>query len=132
MRTMKRTRRFVLALAVLLLWAMALPVLAASDDNSLSALNVHNGTVTPDFAYNIWEYEVTVEPGTTELLLEPTTSDANASITSITGTVLQDGKATVFINTMSESGSPMTYTLYVSEGGDAAKGDGGSPDRAPD
>lgn len=52
MRTMKRTRRFVLALAVLLLWAMALPVLAASDDNSLSALNVHNGTVTPDFAYN--------------------------------------------------------------------------------
>lgn len=120
MRTMKRTRRFVLALAALLLWAMALPVLAASDDNSLSALNVHNGTVTPDFAYNIWEYEVTVEPGTTELLLEPTTSDANASITSITGTVLQDGKATVFINTMSESGSPMTYTLYVSEGGDAA------------
>lgn len=121
MRTIKRTRRFVPVLAALLLWIMALPVLAASDDNSLSALNVHNGTVTPDFAYNIWEYEVTVEPGTKELLLEPTTSDANASITSITGTVLQDGKATVFINTVSESGSPMTYTLYVREGGDAAK-----------
>ena len=121
MRTMKRTRRFVLALAALLLFAMALPVLAASDDNSLSALNVHNGTVTPDFAYNIWEYEVTVEPGTTELLLEPTTSDPNATITSITGTVLQDGKATVLINTMSESGTPMSYTLYVRESGEAAK-----------
>jgi hypothetical protein len=94
-------------------------VLAASDDNSLSSLNIHNGKLERDFEYDIWEYNVTVDPGTTELLLEPTTSDANASITSITGTVLEDGEATVLINTLSESGIPMTYTLHVKESGEA-------------
>lgn len=109
-----------LVLVLMLAVCMCMPVLAASDDNSLSALNIHNGTLSQDFQYDVWEYNVTVEPGTTELLLEPTTSDANASITSITGTVLEGGKATVQINVMSESGNSFTYVLHVTESGESA------------
>ncbi len=115
MKAIKKTWKVSLLLAMMLVWSLCMPVMAASDDNSLSALNIHNGTLSRDFSYDVWEYDVTVEPGTTELLLEPTTSDPNASVTSITGTVLQDGKATVMVNTVSESGVPMTYTLYVKE-----------------
>lgn len=116
----KKTWKLSPALVLLLVFSLCMPVLAASDDNSLSALNIHNGTLSRDFQYDIWEYDVTVEPGTTELLLEPTTSDPNASVTSITGTVLVDGEATVLVNTVSESGIPMTYTLHVRESGEAA------------
>jgi outer membrane biosynthesis protein TonB len=116
----KKNWKFSLALVLMLAFSLCMPVLAASDDNSLSALNIHNGTLSRDFRYDIWEYDVTVEPGTTELLLEPSTSDPNASVTSITGTVLVDGEATVLINTISESGIPMTYTLHVKESGEAA------------
>lgn len=120
MNTRKRPWRSVIFAALLLFLSLCMPVMAASDDNSLSSLNIHNGTLSRDFRYDIWEYDVTVEPGTYELLLEPTTSNPNASITSITGTVLEDGKATVLINTMSESGIPMTYTLHVTEDGAGA------------
>lgn len=119
MKVRKKSWRFAPLLALVLIMSLCLPVLAASDDNSLSSLNIHNGTLSRDFRYDIWEYDVTVEPGTTELFLEPQTSDPNASVTSITGTVLQDGEATVLINTISESGVPMTYTLYVKESGES-------------
>lgn len=120
MNTRKRPWRSAILAALLLFLSLCMPAMAASDDNSLSSLNIHNGTLSRDFRYDIWEYDVTVEPGTYELLLEPTTSNPNASITSITGTVLEDGKATVLINTMSESGIPMTYTLHVTEDGAGA------------
>lgn len=103
-------------------WMFAVTAVASglSDDNSLSDLGLHNGTAEPEFVYSTWEYDVTVEPGTQELYLEPVTSNPNATITSITGTVLQDGQATVLINVESESGIPMTYTLHVTEGEGAA------------
>ena len=119
MKIRKKGWKLGIVLALMLVFSMCMPVLAASDDNSLSSLNIHNGTLSRDFQYDIWEYDVTVDPGTTELLLEPTTSDANASITSITGTVLQEGKATVQINVMSESGNSFTYVLHVTESGEA-------------
>lgn len=118
MKTRRKSWKSGIVLALMLVFSMCMPVLAASDDNSLSSLNLHNGTLSRDFQYDIWEYDVTVDPGTTELLLEPTTSDPNASVTSITGTVLENGEATVLINTVSESGVPMTYTLHVTESGD--------------
>ena len=120
MNIMKRNLKISFILGALLVWIMSMPVQASSSDNSLSALNVQNGVVTPDFVYSTWEYQVTVEPGTVELYLDPTLSNANASIVSITGTVLENGEATVLINTMSENGSPMTYTLYVLEDATAA------------
>lgn len=113
MNTIKKTWKLSLTAALVFLWAMCLPVLASPDDNSLAALNVSNGTVTPDFVYSTWEYDVVVEPGTTALELDPVTSDPNASVTGINGNELVDGEATVLVNTISESGIPMTYTLNV-------------------
>ena len=123
MRAVRRTWKLSLLLTMVWVCMTCLPVMASglSDDNSLSSLGVHNGTVEPEFEYSTWEYNVTVEPGTEELLLEPVTSDSNATITSITGTVLEDGKATVMINLTSESGIAMTYTLHVTESGAASE-----------
>ena len=122
MKRVKRTWKFSIAAAFILTWMFAVTAVASglSDDNSLSDLGLHNGTAEPEFVYSTWEYDVTVEPGTQELYLEPVTSNPNATITSITGTVLQDGQATVLINVESESGIPMTYTLHVTEGEGAA------------
>lgn len=123
MEKVKRTWKLGLLTAVVFAFMVYLPVMASglSDDNSLSALNVHNGTVEPEFSYSTWEYNVTVEPGTEELYLDPETSHAGAQVTSVTGTVLQNGEATVMINTASESGIPMTYTLHVTESGAASE-----------
>lgn len=118
MNRARKTWKFSIAAVLMLTWMFAVTAFASglSDDNSLSSLGLHNGTAQQEFVYSTWEYDVVVEPGTTELLLEPTTSNPNATITSITGTVLQDGQATVLINVESESGIPMTYTLHVTEG----------------
>jgi len=123
MEKVKRTWKLSLLLVTVLVYTMCLPAAASglSDDNSLSSLNVHNGTVEQEFSYSKWEYDVTVEPGTEELYLDPETSDSNAQITSITGTVLVDGEATVLINTVSESGNAMTYTLHVTDSGAASE-----------
>lgn len=125
MKEARRTWKFSIAAVLMLTWMFAVTALASglSDDNSLSSLGLHNGTAQQEFVYSTWEYDVVVEPGTTELLLEPTTSNPNATITSITGTVLQEGKATVLINIESESGIPMTYTLHVTEGEGAGAGE---------
>ncbi|MEY8426833.1 hypothetical protein AALA00_03745 [Lachnospiraceae bacterium 46-15] len=117
MKARKNFRRAGAVLALLMFFCLSMSVLASSDDNSLSALNIHNGTLSRDFEYNILEYDVTVEPGTAELYLEPSTSNPGATIDSITGTVLEGGKATVLITVSSQSGIPVTYTLHVTESG---------------
>lgn len=117
MKARKNFRRAGAVLALLIFFCLSMSVLASSDDNSLSALNIHNGTLSRDFEYNILEYDVTVDPGTAELYLEPSTSNPAATIDSITGTVLEGGKATVLITVSSQSGIPVTYTLHVTESG---------------
>lgn len=125
MKKAKRIWKLSIAAVMVMTWMFAMTTLASglSDDNSLSDLGLHNGTLQGEFVYSTWEYDVVVEPGTTELLLEPVTSNINATITSITGTVLENGQATVLINVESESGNPMTYTLHVTEGEGAAAGE---------
>lgn len=129
MKARKNFRRAGAVLALLLFFCLSMSVLASSDDNSLSALNIHNGTLSRDFEYNILEYDVTVEPGTAELYLEPSTSNPAATIDSITGTVLEGGKATVLITVSSQSGIPVTYTLHVTESG---AGEGETQTEAPE
>ena len=73
-------RKVVPVLMMVLLLTMTASAEGYSGDNSLAALGVENGTVTPEFEYSTWEYNVTVAPGTTELILNPVTSDPNASI----------------------------------------------------
>ena len=71
MNKTKKNWKGALILGLILLFMMSVTALASSD-NSLSALNVENGTVSPDFVYSTWEYDVKVAPGTTELILNRT------------------------------------------------------------
>ena len=113
MNKTKKNWKGTLILGLLLLFMMSVTAMASSD-NSLSALNVENGTVSPDFVYSTWEYDVKVAPGTAELILNPTTSDSNSSVSSITGTTLDNGTGTVLVTVTAENGSAFTYTLHVS------------------
>lgn len=107
------------ALVILLLvWCCSVAALAEglSGDNSLSSLGIttEGVTVSPEFLYSTIEYNVTVPAGTTELSLDPVTSNASATITDISGTTLdENGEGTVVITVMAENGSAVSYYLYV-------------------
>ena len=95
----------------------------ASDDNSLADLGIktEGATVTPEFSYDTWTYDVTVPAGTTELALDPVPSSDSATIAEITGTTLnEDGTSTVYITVQAQTGAQFTYTLNVTGGGGAA------------
>lgn len=84
-----------------------------SDDNSLSDLGIENAvSISPEFEYSTVEYEVVVEEGTEELILNPITSNGGATY-DISGQTLTDGKATVYITVTAESGVQAVYTLHV-------------------
>lgn len=110
-----------LTLACLMLFGVN--VMASEDDNSLSSLGIltEGATVSPDFAYNIWSYDVTVPGGTKELNLDPVPSSDLASISSINGSVLnEDGTGYVTITVQAGNGSEFTYELHVESDGTAS------------
>ena len=103
-------------LIALLAAAMSVTAFASSDDNSLYELGIitEGVTVTPEFAYDTWEYDVVVPAGTTELELEPVPSSELATVTDVSGkTLAEDGTSTVYITVQSGSGVDFTYTLHV-------------------
>ena len=111
----------ILSLVLMMVFGMS-TLASQADDNSLSALGIttEGVTVTPEFAYDKWEVDVTVPAGTTELTLDPVPSSSSASIASITGTTLnEDGTGTVLITVQAASGSQFTYTLHVTTEGAA-------------
>lgn len=109
-----------LAMALMLLCSMN--VVASEDDNSLSSLGIltEGATVSPEFAYNTWSYTVTVPGGTKELSLDPTPSSASATISSISGTTLnEDGTGYVTVTVQAGNGDQFTYELNVVSDGTA-------------
>lgn len=116
---LKKGRRCVL-MAVVCMVLFAAGALASEDDNSLSSLGISTEgvTVSPEFAYNIWSYEVVVPGGTKELSLDPVPSSASASISSVNGTTLkEDGTGYVTITVQAGNGSQFTYELNVTSDG---------------
>ena len=120
---MKKTGKRIAAVLVCMLSLMMMGIFAsASDDNSLASLgiNTEGVTVTPEFAYDTWEYTVTVPAGTTELNLSPVPSSSAAVIADVSGTTLNpDGTGTVYITVQAGNGDRFTYTLNVTGGGPA-------------
>lgn len=85
----------------------------ASDNANLSALKVSPGYLTPTFATNLREYEVTV-PNTTEMIIvSALTEDPNASVGVNGSTNLVVGKNKVTITVTAENGDEKRYYLYV-------------------
>ncbi|MDO4476058.1 MAG: cadherin-like beta sandwich domain-containing protein, partial [Lachnospiraceae bacterium] len=102
-------------MTILMMLIFGMTAMASDDDNSLYALgiNTEGVTVTPDFSYDIWEYDVTVPAGTAELSIAPVTSNSNASC-AVEGAVLnEDGTGRVNINVTAPNGAVHTYVLNV-------------------
>lgn len=117
MRNKRYGWKSVVLLVLVVAWLCGVTALAEeySGDNSLSSLGIttEGATVSPEFYYSTIEYNVTVPAGTTELSLDPVTSNANATIVDITGKTIENGKATVVITVEADNGSVCSYYLYV-------------------
>ncbi len=117
MRNKRYGWKSVVLLVMVVFWLCGVNALAegASGDNSLSTLGIttEGATVSPEFYYSTIEYNVTVPGGTTELSLDPVPSNSGARIVEITGTTIENGKATVEIKVEAENGNPCSYFLYV-------------------
>lgn len=108
--------RLCVLLTLVCMMLFGVSAMASEDDNSLSSLGIltEGAIVSPEFAYNIWSYEVTVPGGTKELSLDPVPSSGLASISSINGTTLnEDGTGYVTITVQAGNGSQFTYELNV-------------------
>ena len=120
-RRLLKLRKLLQLLSVvcaLLMLTMTNQVLAEglSDDNSLTSLGIQTDgvTVSPEFSFDIWNYDVTVPAGTTELSLSPELSNPTATINSVSGTTLnEDGSGRVVITVTAEDGSVIEYVLNV-------------------
>lgn len=123
MKRLRGTWKRIVLLALAALWMLCMTAAAdeASGDNSLYSLGLENGECSPEFYYSTLEYNVTVPAGTTELLLNPVTSDSNASILDISGTQLdENGNGTVYITVEAPNGAQVSYVLNVTSDGEAS------------
>ena len=82
-----------------------------STDASLSALSATKGEMSPEFSAGVYEYTLTVDNGTSSLLLSATANDAKSSVSG-------DGLITaipsvVEIVVTAEDGSTLTYTITI-------------------
>lgn len=85
-----------------------------SADNSLSAISLSAGTLSPAFSSQTTNYTVEVGADVTDLTVTPSTSNAKATIESITGnTGLKVGDNTIKILVKAENGAEATYTITV-------------------
>lgn len=93
-------------------------VAAQSGDNSLSSLKITPGTLSPAFQYKTTNYTATVASDVTEVTVDAKTSNAKATIESITGnTNLKEGTNTISIVVKAENGAKATYKIVVTKGG---------------
>ena len=87
-----------------------------SGDNSLSSLKLSKGTLSPKFKYSTTKYTATVDYDVTKVVVSAKTSNAKATIESITGdgTVnLKVGENTIEIVVKAENGVKAKYTIVV-------------------
>lgn len=113
-----------------------------SDDNSLQYIKLSSGTLTPSFVYNVTSYTATVDYSVTSLVVDAKTSNAKATIESVTGNEnLQVGENTIKIVVVAENGTKATYKIVVTrlekstggnEGGNEDGNEGGENTPEPE
>ncbi len=85
-----------------------------SADNSLQYIKLSHGTLSPEFKYNVVNYTVTVDYSVTSIVVDAKTSNAKATIESVTGyDNLQVGENTITIVVVAENGVKATYRIVV-------------------
>lgn len=87
---------------------------AGSSDNSLSALSLSAGELSPAFVYSTTSYTAEVPYETTSVDVNATPSHSNAKVESITGnTDLQVGENTISVTVTAENGSKAVYKIVA-------------------
>lgn len=87
-----------------------------SDDNSLSALKLSAGTLSPAFKYNVTNYTATVDYNVSSVVVSATKSNDKATIESVTGNgkvSLKVGENLIEIIVKAENGEKVTYKIVV-------------------
>ena len=86
----------------------------ASSDNSLKALALSKGTLSPEFKYNVVKYTATVPAGTESVTVNAQVSNKSAKVLSISGgDKLKDGQNTIKITVEAGNGQLAVYTVVV-------------------
>lgn len=84
-----------------------------STDNTLSALSIKEGEITPEFNKDVREYAVVVPYEVTEINVTVTPNDSKAKVNVEGNKELKEGENTVTVNVTAEDGSNSKYLIRV-------------------
>lgn len=84
-----------------------------SKNNNLSALEVEEFTLTPEFKTDVLEYSVVVPENTKEVNIKATVQDKRASVNGIGTQAVNSGANKFFVVVRAQSGAEKTYVINV-------------------
>lgn len=87
------------------------PVIVLSGDNNLSNLGIENYSLTPEFNKDTLEYNVELEPDTSEINISATASHGGATIEGAGTREVTDGDNRLEIKVTAENGSSRIYVI---------------------
>ena len=87
------------------------PVIVLSGDNNLSNLGIENYSLTPEFNKDTLEYNVELEPDTSEINISATASHGGATIEGAGTREVTDGDNRLEIKVTAENGSSKIYVI---------------------
>lgn len=87
------------------------PVIVLSGDNNLSNLGIENYSLTPEFNKDTLEYNVELEPDTSEINISATASHGGATIEGARTREVTDGDNRLEIKVTAENGSSKIYVI---------------------
>lgn len=83
-----------------------------SSDNTLSSLQISQGTLSPAFSPEITTYNASVDSDVEELVVSAVANDSNAKV-SVSGRKMDPGRNTTTITVTAEDGSVKKYIIYT-------------------
>jgi hypothetical protein len=105
---------------------------ALSADNSLAQLSISGASLSPEFYYKTVKYTATVPYDVTEVEVTAKTSNAKASIESVSGNEeLSVGENKIKVVVIAENGNEATYTITVTRLAEGESADSGVSETAP-
>ena len=84
-----------------------------STDNTLRALSIEEGTITPEFNKDVREYAITIPYEVAEVNVTATPNDSKASVAIEGNKDLKEGENTVTVKVTAEDGSESKYLIRV-------------------
>ncbi|MBN8459839.1 MAG: cadherin-like beta sandwich domain-containing protein [Verrucomicrobia bacterium] len=115
-------RNRITALAGGLTHGMSLVATALSDNSTLAAITLNNGTLSPTFSSGTSNYTVSLPNSATSITVTPTATDANAAIRlngvaiasgAPSPVALGQGPISIALKVIAQNGAATTYTIRI-------------------